>query len=87
MVSDDVAVFLAEISEVPVELVAVNSLLPADSPRLAGEDTDHIHTLAESVGDLPPIIVHRSTMRVIDGMHRLRAASMRGSVYISVRFY
>jgi transposase len=28
---------------------------------------------------LPPIIVHRSTMRVIDGRHRLRAALLRGA--------
>ena len=43
--------------------------------------------LAESDAALPPIVVHRSTMRVIDGMHRLRAARLRGQDEIDVRFY
>ncbi|MGI5489876.1 ParB/RepB/Spo0J family partition protein [Microtetraspora malaysiensis] len=55
----------------------IESVLPADSPRLHGEDVEHIYSLAE-VDDLPPIIVHRTTMRVIDGMHRLKAAMLRG---------
>jgi hypothetical protein len=37
--------------------------------------------------DLPPILVHRATMRVIDGMHRLRAATLRGDREIAVRFF
>ncbi|MEV6960234.1 ParB N-terminal domain-containing protein [Streptomyces sp. NPDC051207] len=36
---------------------------------------------------LPPIIVHRPTMRVIDGMHRLRAAVLRGRTSIEARFF
>ncbi|MET8827959.1 ParB N-terminal domain-containing protein [Streptomyces sp. NPDC004610] len=36
---------------------------------------------------LPPIIVHRASMRVIDGMHRLRAAQLRGRTTIAVTFY
>ncbi len=36
---------------------------------------------------LPPIIVHRGTMRVIDGMHRLGAAQLRGDEMIEVRFF
>ncbi|TLG08781.1 streptomycin biosynthesis protein [Nocardia cyriacigeorgica] len=48
----------------------------------------HIETLAEmDSADLPPIVVHRSTMRVIDGMHRLRAAERRGNECIDVRFF
>lgn len=42
--------------------------------------------LAESGARLPPIIVHRGTMRVIDGMHRLSAARLRGQTEIEVRF-
>jgi hypothetical protein len=41
----------------------------------------------ESQADLPPIIVHRQTMRVIDGMHRLRAALLVGRETIDVRFF
>jgi ParB-like chromosome segregation protein Spo0J len=69
------------------ERVAVGSLLSGDSPRLAGENNDHARALAESDVPLPPIVVQRSTMRVIDGMHRLRAAVIRGQTEISVRFY
>jgi len=36
---------------------------------------------------LPPILVHRGTMRVIDGMHRLRAAKRRGDDRIEVSFF
>ncbi|GAU67186.1 putative regulatory protein [Streptomyces sp. NBRC 110611] len=43
--------------------------------------------LAESGARLPPIVVQRSTMRVIDGMHRLRAAVLRGETEIEVRFF
>jgi hypothetical protein len=60
-------------------------LLPADSPRLAGETEEHARTLAESEATLPPIVVHRDTMRVVDGMHRLRAAALRGDQHIEVR--
>ena len=66
-------------------LVPIGSLLPADSPRLAGEIEEHARTLAESDAALPPIVVHHSTMRVVDGMHRLRAAALRGDQHIEVR--
>lgn len=65
-------------------LVPIGSLLPADSPRLAGEIEEHAQTLAESDAALPPIVVHRATMRVVDGMHRLRAAGLRGDQHIEV---
>lgn len=67
--------------------IPIDSLRPADSPRLAGESNEHARTLAESDVILPPIIVHRSTMRVIDGMHRLQAAKLRGQDTIDVQFY
>lgn len=66
--------------------VPIPSLLPGDSPRLAGENPEHVQMLA-AMKDLPPILVHRSTMRVIDGMHRLRAARLRGDETISVKFF
>ncbi|MFI2710800.1 transcriptional regulator protein [Micromonospora sp. NPDC018662] len=67
--------------------MAVSTLLPADSPRLDGEDERHVRLLAELVPDLPPILVHRGSMRVIDGMHRLRATQLRGHERISVQFF
>ncbi|GLZ14922.1 hypothetical protein Acsp04_51570 [Actinomadura sp. NBRC 104425] len=67
-------------------MVPIDSLNPADSPRLAGENEEHIRALAEMDAVLPPILVHRRTMRVVDGMHRLRAARLQGRREISVRF-
>ncbi|WP_326595013.1 ParB/RepB/Spo0J family partition protein [Streptomyces sp. NBC_01803] len=68
------------------EFIPIGSLLPADSPRLTGEIEEHTRTLAESEAPLPPIVVHRPTMRIVDGMHRLRAAALRGQKNIEVRF-
>jgi ParB-like chromosome segregation protein Spo0J len=67
--------------------VAVAALRPADSPRLVGEDAEHIRVLAEPDRALPPILVHRKTMRVIDGMHRLAAAKLRGQELIDAVFF
>jgi DNA-binding CsgD family transcriptional regulator len=66
--------------------VAIDRLRRSDSPRLEGEDLRHIEVLAQS-DRLPPILVHQKTMRVIDGMHRLRAAELRGQTSIEVRFF
>src|SRR5258708_15275107 len=67
--------------------VAAASLRPADTPRLGGENLDHGKALAE-VGDCwPPILVHPQTMRVIDGMHRARAARPRGQTTNQVPFF
>jgi ParB-like chromosome segregation protein Spo0J len=67
--------------------VPVDSLLPADSPRSRGEDDEHIQRLAERGDDLPPVLVQQGTMRVIDGMHRLRAAIRNGRRSIEVEFF
>ncbi|MFI0811905.1 ParB N-terminal domain-containing protein [Streptomyces echinatus] len=42
--------------------------------------------LAEAPTPLPPIVVHRPTMRIIDGMHRVQAAVLRGEDRVEVRF-
>jgi ParB-like chromosome segregation protein Spo0J len=68
-----------------VEKLPITALRPADSPRTAGTDAKHIRMLADLETVLPPIVVHRSTMRVIDGMHRLRAAQLRGDAMVAVR--
>jgi ParB-like chromosome segregation protein Spo0J len=67
--------------------VPVGAVHLSDSPRSSGENTGHVRTLAEVDGPLPPIIVHRQTMSVIDGMHRLLAARARGDRYVEVRFF
>ncbi|MEU2953949.1 ParB/RepB/Spo0J family partition protein [Streptomyces xanthochromogenes] len=70
-----------------VVTVEIGWLLPADSPRLTGMDEEHIALIADSEKDLPPITVHRQTLRVIDGMHRLKAANRRGDREIRVVFF
>ncbi|WP_223146461.1 ParB/RepB/Spo0J family partition protein, partial [Streptomyces apricus] len=67
--------------------VAVSALLPSDRLRADGEDDDHVRLLADLDAPLPPILVHRSTMRVIDGMHRLRGAQLRGKKEVDVEFF
>jgi len=71
----------------PTEELAVFELLAADSPRLDGVDIQHAQLLADLEGDLPPILVNRRTMRVIDGMHRLRAAMIGGQEKIQAKLF
>ncbi|AXE27456.1 hypothetical protein C0216_12075 [Streptomyces globosus] len=70
-----------------VHRVSVTRLRPADSPRLAGIDAEHVRRLTETSDALPPILVHRATMRVIDGMHRLHAAVLRGRHDIEALYF
>ncbi len=70
-----------------VVTVPLMSILPGDSPRLNGEDRAHIARLAEIETPLPPILVNRRTMRVIDGTHRLMTASVQGKDAIDVVFF
>ncbi|GCD47613.1 ParB/RepB/Spo0J family partition protein [Streptomyces paromomycinus] len=67
--------------------VPIIQVLPGDSPRLTGEDKGHVLRLAAIEGTLPPILVDRRTMCVIDGLHRLMAASLKGQKDIDVRFF
>ncbi len=69
------------------QVVPIQSLLPADSPRLVGEDVAHTRLLAQTDTTLPPILVHRDSMRVIDGVHRVCAARLRGCDAIEVQFF
>lgn len=67
--------------------VPVGALLAADSPRAVRVDESHAQGLAHSGGTLPPLLVHRDTMRVIDGTHRLRAAVLRGQDTVAVTYF
>lgn len=71
----------------PETSVPISALSAGDSPRVNGEDVEHTGLLAQIEAKLPPIVVHRSTMRVIDGAHRLHAATIRGEKAIDVRFF
>lgn len=66
--------------------IAVSSLRPADSPRF-DIDPEHVRRLAESDAEFQPILVHRETMRVVDGMHRVRAVKLRGRQTIAAQWF
>jgi ParB-like chromosome segregation protein Spo0J len=82
---EDGLLLAALIDRFPVSEVRIDSLVLEDSPRLSGENLEHIRLLAEINGILPPITVHRPTMRVIDGVHRVRAALLKGEDTIEAR--
>lgn len=65
----------------------LSAIRDGDSPRSAGVDLAHARSMAEMEADLPPIVVHRATMRVIDGMHRLTAARLRGEREIRAQLF
>ncbi|MEV0253857.1 streptomycin biosynthesis protein [Streptomyces sp. NPDC050732] len=67
--------------------VEIGSLATTDSPRTSGVDPEHVQALAVVQTPLPPITVHRPTMRVIDGLHRLRAAELQGRSKIAVKYF
>jgi hypothetical protein len=76
-----------QLDELPTVSLSITSLLLDDSPRQDGENGEHVRVLAESEEQLPPIIVHGQSMRVIDGTHRIRAAVMRGEEEIEAKIY
>ncbi|MEQ4304961.1 ParB N-terminal domain-containing protein [Plantactinospora sp. B6F1] len=67
--------------------VRIADLRTIDSPRLRGVNSDHVRALAEVQEQLPPILVHRATLSIIDGVHRCRAAQLRGLAEITARFF
>lgn len=74
------------VSRSATEMVALDILLQSDSPRLSGTNSEHIRALAESDAELPPILVNRKTMRIVDGAHRVSAAILRGQSEIAAEF-
>ena len=60
------------------QMVAIRSLSFGESPRSQGENVEHTALLMECEGSLPPILVHRPSMQIIDGFHRVRAAQAKG---------
>ncbi|MEU3598943.1 ParB N-terminal domain-containing protein [Streptomyces sp. NPDC006798] len=66
--------------------VPLSVLRPADSPRTVPENAEHLRALMAAEEALPPIVVHRPTMRIVDGTYRLRAAELRRREEIQARF-
>ncbi|MGW0522092.1 ParB and winged helix-turn-helix domain-containing protein [Crossiella sp. NPDC003009] len=68
-------------------LVPLGDLRIGTDVRQGGADSAHVRLLAESTEPFPPIVVRRASMRVVDGVHRLQAARLRGTTDIAVRFF
>jgi hypothetical protein len=75
------------LESLPTVPVFISSLILIDSPRRNGIEYEHCRTLVASGEDLPPILVHGRSMHVIDGLHRVRAAVMRGQQKIYARIF
>jgi len=71
----------------PPTALPLDELRFSDSPRTEGVDTGHVQKLARIAGPLPPIVVHRPTRCVVDGVHRVYAARLRGDDRIDVRYF
>lgn len=67
--------------------ISIDSIDISGALRVRAEDSAHIKVLAGTGTELPPILVHRQTMRLIDGAHRLEAAKSKGASLIRARFF
>ncbi|PXX71721.1 ParB-like chromosome segregation protein Spo0J [Nocardia tenerifensis] len=67
--------------------IPLRDLAPPDSPRFGGTDPGHARVLAESAAPLPPILVSRCSMRIIDGAHRVLAARLCGYETIAAVYF
>lgn len=71
----------------PEITIPVDSVITGYQLRKSGTDAAHVRMLADAAGSvrLPSILVQRHTSRIIDGMHRIEAARLRGERTISAR--
>lgn len=71
--------------------VPIDALATDLSPRRSGLDQRHLTALAgvggSDAGSYPPIVVHRESMAVLDGVHRLAAARSLGHSVVTVIFF
>ncbi|AYY12623.1 nuclease [Actinobacteria bacterium YIM 96077] len=84
----DAGIDVRNFEELPVREVLVDTLSPGPYLRQGGTDAAHVQLLVDAAGssELPPILVQDAGCRVIDGMHRLQAAKLRGEGVIKARF-
>jgi aryl-alcohol dehydrogenase-like predicted oxidoreductase len=71
----------------PEVSVPIASLVPGFHLRASGVDASHIQLLADAAGSvrLPSILVQKHGTRIIDGMHRIEVARLRGEWSIKAR--
>ena len=75
------------IDRLPVVEIAISVLECGLFRRGSGTDSTHVKLLADaaSANELPPIVVQKNNLRIVDGMHRLEAAKIRGETIIRAR--
>jgi ParB-like chromosome segregation protein Spo0J len=75
------------IEQLPEVSVPISLLAPGFHLRQEGTDPAHVRLLADAAGSvkLPAILVQKSGSRIIDGLHRLEVAKLRGEWTISAR--
>jgi ParB-like chromosome segregation protein Spo0J len=78
---------MSMIEQLPEVSIPVCSLVPGFHLRQQGTDANHVRLLADAAGSvrLPSILIQKSGSRIIDGMHRLEVAKLRGECDISAR--
>jgi ParB-like chromosome segregation protein Spo0J len=79
---------LKNLEELPARDVPVSALSPGLHLRQGGTNAAHVQLLIDAAGssELPPILIQEDGCRVIDGLHRLEAAKLRGDHTIKARF-
>lgn len=68
-------------------VVRIKDLCRTTSPRSTGIDLAHVRRLLETSHTLPPIVVHRPSMQLIDGHHRVAAAAHIGCTELDAYFF
>jgi ParB-like chromosome segregation protein Spo0J len=83
----EAADLMSAVEQLPEISVSVGSLVPGFHLRMTGTDAAHVRLLTDVAGSvkLPPILVQKRGLRIIDGMHRVEAAKLRGEWAISAR--
>lgn len=69
------------------ETISLAALKRDLTVRSNGLDGGHVTSLAQADWPLEPILVHRSTMQIVDGHHRVAAAHARGMDTISAYLF
>jgi ParB-like chromosome segregation protein Spo0J len=78
---------IEDIDNLPVDDIALDQLSNGFFLRGTGTDAAHVQMLAEvaSFGELPPVLVQKNSLRIIDGTHRFEAAKQRGEITVRAR--
>lgn len=79
---------LTNLENLPTRQVPIDALTPGPYLRQAGTSAAHVKLLFGVAGssELPPILVQQHGWRVVDGLHRLEVARLRGDRTIKARF-